>query len=135
MTLILCLANEDNTVLVSDRRLFFVGLPPDEESNKALVLNLLDARLAVAFTGLASTPNFRTRYWLAEALAEAARPEPFLEPTMVRFREIASRDIKNVALSAKDDPSVKRLTVFVAGYQYSEEPNIPKNLQDLGSFE
>jgi hypothetical protein len=61
-------------VLVSDRRRSFVGRPPDEESNKALVVNLLDARVAVAFTGLASTPNFQTRYWLAEALSEAARP-------------------------------------------------------------
>jgi hypothetical protein len=121
MTLILGLANEDQMVLVSDRRRSFVGRPPDEESNKALVANLLDARVAVAFTGLASTPNFQTRYWLAEALSEAARPEPLLEPTMARFREIASRDIKNVALSAQDDPSIKRLTIFVAGYQYSDE--------------
>jgi hypothetical protein len=121
MTLILCLGNEDQMVLVSDRRRSFVGRPPDEESNKALVVNLLDARVAVAFTGLAGTPSFQTRYWLAEALSEAARPEPLLEPTMAHFRDIASRDIKNVALSAQDDPSVKRLTIFVAGYQYSDE--------------
>jgi hypothetical protein len=121
MTLIFCLANEDYTILVSDRRRSFVGQPPDEESNKALVLNLFDARLAVAFTGLASTPNFQTSLWLAEALSEAARPEPLVEPTMARFCEIASRDIKNVALSAQDDPSVKRLTIFAAGYQYLDE--------------
>jgi hypothetical protein len=48
MTLIFCLANEDYAVLVSDRRRSFEGHPPDEESNKALVLNLFDARLAVA---------------------------------------------------------------------------------------
>jgi hypothetical protein len=121
MTLILCLSNEEHTVLVSDRRLSFKGKPPDEESNKALVLTLLDARLAVAFTGLGSTPNFKTRLWLGEALSEAAEPEPLLESTMARFREIASRDIKKVALSAQDDPSIKCLTIFAAGYQYSND--------------
>jgi hypothetical protein len=97
MTLIFCLANEDYTILVSDRRRSFVGQPPDEESNKALVLNLLDARLAVAFTGLASTPDFQTSLWLAEALSEAARPEPLVEPAMARVCKIASRDIKRRA--------------------------------------
>ncbi len=125
MTLIFCLANEDYAVLVSDRRRSFEDLPPDEESNKALVLNLFDARLAVAFTGLASTPTFQTRLWLAETLCEAARPEPLLEPTMARFCELASRDIKNIALSAQDDPSIKRLTIFAAGYQYLNEGSRP----------
>jgi hypothetical protein len=44
---------------------------------------------------------------------------------MARFCEIASRDIKNVALSAQDDVSIKRLTIFAAGYQYLDEGSRP----------
>src|SRR5688572_5064561 len=105
MTLIFSVINEQNAVLVADRRLVYGrGVPPDDESSKVSVINLANARLAVAFTGLAGIPAnagwpaFATRRWVAEALSEAASPLPLLEPTMSRFREIASRDIAQLRI-------------------------------------
>ena len=58
MTLILGLANQQQVILISDRRLSCNGKVVEDESNKAATFNLQDARLAVAFTGLASAGTF-----------------------------------------------------------------------------
>jgi hypothetical protein len=128
MTLIFCVVNEENAVLVADRRLSFgQNVPPDDESSKASVINLADARLAVAFTGLAEIPafagkpKFYTRRWVADALIEAATPSPLLQPTMYRFREIASRDIEQLPIRPQD----RRLTVVAVGYEYSADDARP----------
>lgn len=64
MTLILGLANQQQVILISDRRLSVNGKVVEDESNKAATLNLQDARLAVGFTGLARAGRFQTRRWL-----------------------------------------------------------------------
>jgi hypothetical protein len=87
---------------------------PDDESGKACVINLRDARLAVAFPGLggipafAGRPRFATRRWVAEALSEAAAPLPFMEPTMLNFRDIAERDIGQLQIPPGTDLTAKR---------------------------
>ena len=141
MTLIYCVMNEENAVLVADRRRSFGrGRRPDDESCKALVINLANARMAVAFTGLASVPAFAnrpafyTRRWLADALIDAAAANPLLQPTMSRFREIASRDIQQVQVPARTDPSAKCLTVVAAGYEYSENDARPSYFR-ISNFE
>ena len=56
MTFILGLANQQQVILISDRRLSANRQIVEDEANKAATFNLQDARLAVAFTGLAQVP-------------------------------------------------------------------------------
>jgi hypothetical protein len=121
MTLLILAGNRDYTVLVSDRR---VTSQSDrailsDEHNKATVLVCDDARMAVTFMGVAGDGRaFNTRYWLQEALAEAAQPEASIFGIVARLREIASRDIGALALSQSE----KRLTILVGGYRYGDGP-------------
>jgi len=92
MTLILALGNRRQTVLVSDRRLMSNGRVVEDESNKAAVFVCRDARLAVAFTGLAEYGTFRTRFWLPTALLESAAPDYSMSGIIERFRARATRD-------------------------------------------
>jgi SEC-C motif len=136
MTLILALGNSEHTVLLADRQHSSDTGPIPGEFTKALVLELSDARLAVAFTGLAEQPRrgedtFRTRFWLADALSEASEPNPSLESTVARFQEIASRDIVKVPV---DQPFDRALTIFLAGYLYRDSE--PKRvLRRVSNFE
>jgi SEC-C motif len=88
--------------------------------NKSLVLDLPDARLAVAFTGLAGYDEpgkkpFRTRFWLAESLLDATEPDRSLEATVARLQEKASQDIPQAPVK---NLAAKCLTIFLAGYSY-----------------
>jgi hypothetical protein len=119
MTLILGLANQQQVILISDRRLSANGKVVENESNKATTFNLQDARLAVAFTGLARTDTFQTRRWLLEALLESANPDYQMEPTIKRFCNRATQNFAEIVVPRKSD---KRLTVVLAGYYYNETP-------------
>jgi hypothetical protein len=120
MTLILGLANQQQVILISDRRLSADGKVVDgDESNKAAVVNLQDARLAVAFTGLAKAGTFQTRRWLLEALLESAQPDYQMVSTIKRFCNRATQDFAKIVVPRKSD---KRLSVVLAGYCYNEMP-------------
>jgi len=119
MTLILGLANQQQVILISDRRLSANGKVVEDESNKAATFNLKDARLAVAFTGLAKARTFQTRRWLLEALLESAKPDYQMVSTIKRFCNRATQDFAKIIVPRKWD---KRLTVVLAGYCYNEIP-------------
>ncbi len=108
--------NREHTVLVSDRRLTRDGVLV-EESNKAATLICRDARVAVAFTGLAQQGDFRTNRWLLEALSSSAGPDFLVEPIIARFRERANCDLDSVRVK---NPADKRLSIAIAGYVYDE---------------
>lgn len=118
MTLIISSANSQQVVLISDRRLTRNGKLVDDESNKAATLVCRDARLALAFTGLAEAGTFRTRRWLLQALVESAPPDYLMGPTITRFCDRATQDINKLGLSKED----RRLSVVLAGYSYDEDP-------------
>jgi hypothetical protein len=119
MTFILGLANQQQVILISDRRLSANGKIVEDESNKAATFNLQDARLAVAFTGLARAGTFQTRRWLLAALLDSANPDYQMEPTIKRFCNRATQDFAKIVVPRKSD---KRLTVVLAGYFYNEMP-------------
>jgi hypothetical protein len=76
MTLILALLNRDQAVLASDRRVTHDGRlvdANDDEYDKTAIVTFEDARLAVAFTGLAKQDASLTNEWLLRALFEATR--------------------------------------------------------------
>jgi hypothetical protein len=58
---------------------------------------------------------FNTADWLLDALMEAARPSPFLQPTIEQLRVIATRDIGGL-------PRENKLTIVLSGYLYSDGP-------------
>jgi hypothetical protein len=70
LTLLLALANERHAVMVADRRVTSSGRLVDNEHNKLCVLFCDDAKMAVAFTGLATFRAFDTSTWIANTLSE-----------------------------------------------------------------
>jgi hypothetical protein len=145
VTLVMVLANNDQAIILADRRISRKrtttvpdGLtsearhPLDDEYNKLTTFVCKNARVGVGFTGVATTPaGFNTAEWLLDALMEAARPSPFLQPTIERLREIATRDIGAL-------PGENRLTVVLAGYIYTDAPPLGclywiSNFEGLGA--
>jgi hypothetical protein len=128
VTLIMVLANNDQTILLADRRTsekrtitLLDGRtrverhPVHVEYNKLTSFVCANARVGVGFTGVATTSTgFNTAEWLLEALMEAARPSPFLQPTVERLREIVTRDIGAL-------PGENPLTIVLAGYIYVDD--------------
>lgn len=73
MTILAAIANEECAWLLADRRVTVDGKPIDDEYNKVCVLFCDDARMAVAFTGLATFQTFDTSNWIAETLSEIGK--------------------------------------------------------------
>jgi hypothetical protein len=132
MTLILATGNSQLTVVASDRRLSHgsVNRPPEDEFNKAAVLICDDARVAIAFTGLASVGKipagqrgpappeaFLTTQWILETLSRASRSDHQLRPLIDRFTIEATNRWKKLKVAQMD-----KWTEFVfAGYRADEE--------------
>jgi len=142
MTLILALANGEQVVMLSDRRLSANGILVDDESNKAALLQARDARLLVGFTGIAAVgyfpgrpqkvpatwqgplpdPSsgpppagaFRTSFWMLEALVESAPPDHLSSPMIERFAARASAQFEKLQLA---HPNKGVLFCFI-GYSY-----------------
>ncbi len=125
MTLIIGAVNRRHAVLVSDRRLSFDGQILEDESNKAATLVCRDARLAIAFTGLARFGSFSTRQWLLEALSEAAEPDCKVGPMLDRLAKLATTTFARFSIPSRF------LTVFCAGYIYDDAG--PRGLMALVS--
>jgi hypothetical protein len=79
---------------------------------------LRDARLLVAFTGLAALGEFQTARWLASALSEAARPDLLLRPCIDRLVAAASDKFQTLRCHSK----TKRLSIVIAGYWLVDSP-------------
>jgi len=115
MTLILSLMNRRQAVVVSDRRLTIDGKVTEDESNKAAIFTCADARLAIAFTGLAKAGTFVANRWLLDAFAEAAEADYLAVPTINRVAKLATQRFRTLANSR---PSAKCLSILCAGYTY-----------------
>jgi hypothetical protein len=112
MTLIVGGANTEFVFLVSDRRFSYGGGYFEDERNKAIFFALKDARLLVAFTGLAEQGNFRTAAWITTALSESARPKFLLAPCIERFTEAATARFQTLPCSLE----MRRLSIVMVGY-------------------
>ena len=131
--------------MVSDRRLTRERdgklEPIEEEASKPAILLCRDARVVVAYTGLASIgepPNrgpappgtFRTAAWLLDALAASAAPERTLLPLVDRFRDRA--EAKFEALPLKHP--LKPLAVLFAGYGYVSPTDARPTRRTVANF-
>jgi hypothetical protein len=125
MTLIVSLNGPDYVILLSDRRLSCDGKVIDDESNKTAAIDMEDARLACAFTGLARAGSFSTQDWILDALLESAPPDFLSVPTLQRFRTRIStefaenRDLRNLPAD------LKRLAILFAGFHYATDGIYP----------
>lgn len=138
MTLILALGNSEQVIQIADRRLTADQRVIDDDAGKAGVLVLANARFAYGFAGLARAGNFRTRYWLLDALRDAGPPDFSAAGVLNRFAARASRDFRShPELSHLASPD-KRLSVLFSGYLYNElQPRlvfaVVTNYQDFAS--
>ncbi|MET4258886.1 hypothetical protein ABIC09_003837 [Bradyrhizobium sp. S3.12.5] len=119
MTLLLALSNERHSFLVADRRVTSNGLVQDDEFNKVTVLFCDDARVALAFTGLACCSGFNTRTWLWEALSEIGKTQHEIHSVLKVLESKATSafsrpPISNLPLSDR------RLAILVTGFVYRQ---------------
>jgi hypothetical protein len=122
MTLIISAGNSEQFVQVSDRRLTRNGVLQDDESNKAIVLNCANARLALGFTGLAKAGDFETREWLLSTISECGPPDFTAQAVLERVREKATQVFQNLPV-LKNLPKInKRLSIMFSGYLYHHNP-------------
>lgn len=136
MTAILGAGNRDVCVLVSDRRMTAGATLVDDASNKAALLVVSDAHVAVAFTGLGAThpealqrhapakPNeFLTSQWMLEALAAAAPPEHEIDPLIDRFATAATERFRRLFVQAAD----KRTEFVFVGFVERDGRALPSS--------
>ena len=106
--------------MIADRRISRDGVALDDEYNKVTVFLCADARMAVAFTGVATLSNFDTSTWIAETLFSVAGKtdsvykvlEDFRHQLVEKFRTLTSPDL--------------RLTVLFCGFVYGETAPEPR---------
>ena len=135
MTLIIAVASHDNAILASDRRLTFPdGSVAHDETCKLTVYACNDAKVMIAYTGLASIGGDSTGDWIINTLSTASKEEHSIYKVIDNFIKIA-----NSAYEQLRDVRFKLELIF-AGYQYPDsgvaEPMIWKisNLDNDNEF-
>lgn len=112
MTLIVSLTSPDVAVLIADRRISRDGTVLDDEYNKVTVLFCADARMAVAFTGVATPPGFDASTWIAETLRSVSGQSSAIHEVLENFRQRLAERFRT--LSGPD----LRLTIVFCGFVY-----------------
>lgn len=120
MTLIVAMANDSIAVLVADRRVTQGLNVLDEEFNKVTILVCEDARLSVAFTGLAKYNGFNTSEWIVNTLHEICERTPDIHSILW---ELESRAGATFSAFAAED---RRLTIILCGFVYSTGTSEPR---------
>lgn len=120
MTLLVGLSGLHISVLVADRRITSQGKLLDDEFNKTAVLFCDDAKLAIAFTGLATWGGFDTQKWLTGTLLEIGKSRHLVADILAEFSRVATQRFSTLGA-----PNSKLAVMFV-GYVYWNE--LPSNV-------
>jgi hypothetical protein len=129
MTLIVALANADSSILLVDRRITQQdGTLIDDEFNKLCVMFCYDAKLAVAFTGIATLASFNTSDWLASTLSEIGRNYSDVASILAELKNRVELMISN--LNVNDC----RLSIVLSGFVYWDSTPEPRTYI-LSNFE
>lgn len=120
MTLIVALADSSVAAIIADRRISHGQSVLDDEYNKVTVLFCADARLAVAFTGLATHGSFDTSTWIAETLHAIGETIRDIHSVLEEFRRRAGARFSTFL---EDD---RRLTIVFCGFVYWTESPEPR---------
>jgi hypothetical protein len=122
MTLLLAAATPQHAVLVADRRTSTASGVHSEETGKLGVALLDDARVGIAYAGLAEFGRFKMRSWLPETLASIRSKQTTLAPVIEELRLAAEVVVAGLRGLPVDD---SRLTLLIAGYQYGAQGAVP----------
>jgi hypothetical protein len=139
MTIVLTLANADQLIQVSDRRLSIDGHLVDDDAFKGGVLICANARFAFGFAGLAKCGTFNTDFWLLENLTKLGQPDFDAKSILDRLTEKATLDFSSLPSIANVSAKDKRLSVMFSGYLYHHSPPmaayaIMTNFQNFNTF-
>lgn len=117
MTLAIVLANSDQIIQVSDRRLTWNGELRDEASNKAGHILCNDASILYCFTGLACIGEHQTIKWLQDALYQIAQKGIHDYYSLTdHFSRIATKHFKESHTIQKLPLEGRALSVLFTGY-------------------
>ncbi len=119
MTLIVGLLNERNALLLADRRLTVGQQIEDDHYNKVTLLCCHDARVGIAFTGLAKAPSFDTDRYLMEFLDRASFADDRIDTIGQELAENLSGEFTRRGFKAHS------LVFVMLGYRHSENATTP----------
>ena len=122
MTMILALANRENVIQLSDRRLTTQGTVVEEEHGKSGTLFCGNARFAFGFTGIAQIAEIKIRRWILETLLESGPPDYSGYNVLERFKEQATTFFKSHQVLRNLPPFRKRLSIMFSGYLHMHHP-------------
>jgi hypothetical protein len=130
MTMIIAVANEKHSILVADRRITdqHTGSLIDDNFNKLCVFFCEDAKMAVAFTGLATFEEFNTSEWIATALSDVTLKFDSVADNIFQFKELLEQKFQELKILNK------RLLVIFSGFVYWENRIEPK-MYIISNFE
>jgi hypothetical protein len=114
--------DRSRVVVVGDRRLTTAdGTIWREDRTKLTLLETVDARVIVGFSGLGQVGAFRTDRWLLETLFEVAPPLYTLGSVLHRLKEKAEERVNTLRRAgAPLTVDERRLSFYVAGYAYPQ---------------
>lgn len=115
MTLLITMARKDVAILLADRRVSRAGQMLADEYNKVCVFFCKDAKVAIAFTGVATFGAFYTADWISETLANAATEHSSISDVIEALRAKLGPQMQS--LGVEDS----RLTLLCVGYVYWDE--------------
>lgn len=99
--------------IVTDRRASSVGRPPNDEYEKAGVVEFNNGRFAYTLTGLAAVRNDETSKWLSEELGKASVGGVDAEVALRRLALAMRNQIKRLRVRGND----RMLTVVFTGFE------------------
>jgi hypothetical protein len=116
MTLLIALSNDSYAIVLGDRRLTSDGKIVDDEANKVCALFCDDARVVIAFTGLAGINSIKTQDWLRDNLVQIGNRHNSFDEILTEFQSRASTYFSKA-------PKKYRATAFLfSGFRYDSEP-------------
>ena len=121
MTLVISVVNDKKAILVADRRITHGQHILHDEFNKIIVFVCRDARLAIAFTGLATFNEFNTCEWLTKTISEICiNVDPDINLVISHLESRASQTISTIPVLDK------RLTIIMTGFVYHDRKHEPR---------
>lgn len=124
MTLIIAAANSEYSVLVSDRRLTLPnGQIVDEETCKLTTFACKDAKVMMAYTGVAITGNGRTEDWILDLLMDASEGGVSIYEVIENFKNLANSQVDEITKRIKAE---FRLELVIIGFYYADGQASPK---------
>jgi hypothetical protein len=127
MTLIVSLINRSQAIQVVDQRLTSAESVYAHHSNKATVLECSNGRFAIAYTGLASSGNFRMQRWIVESVYDCGPPDFGIHEITNRLLHKAKFDFANHPDIKRLKPADRRVTIVFTGYLYRDSA-LPANI-------